>query len=181
VPGQTSLEDFILNLLSRTFGSENRMDCEAFRAGMEQAGMEPVEPMPPALRQHGDTCLDCQTWRQAEAAWGRLFAAVPQASLTHALWPGVRARLPAHAAPAASLSDELTTLGRLLVPALALLVLSLAGVGWWNGSKAQTTQIDAQEARLAPTFLVANPAAELAFLSQEPDTILQQWGGSKTP
>jgi hypothetical protein len=157
------------------------MDCEAFRAWIDQAGAQPVEPMPPALRQHGDTCVDCQTWQQVEATWERLFAAVPQASLTHSLWPGVRARLPAHAAPAASLSDELTALGRLLIPALALLVLGLAGVGWWGGSPTQTIPMDTQEARLASTFLVANPAAELAFLSQDPDTILQQWGGSETP
>lgn len=157
------------------------MNCEAFRAWIDQAGAQPVEPMPPALRQHGDTCADCQTWQQVEAAWGRLFATVPQTSLTHSLWPGVRARLPAHAAPAASLSDELTALGRLLVPALALLVLSLAGVGWWGGSQTRTIQMDTQETRLVPTFLVANPAAELAFLSQDPDTILQQWGGGETP
>ena len=170
----------MLNLLSRVFGSENRMDCEAFRAWIDQAGAEPVEPMPPALRQHGDTCVNCHTWQQAEAAWGRLFAAVPQASLAYSLWPSVRARL-AYAAPVASLSDALTALGRFLVPALALLVLSLVGVGWWSGSHTQTIQIDAQEARLDSTFLVANPAAELAFLSQDPDTILQQWGGSETP
>ncbi|MDH3598373.1 MAG: hypothetical protein OEU26_01900 [Candidatus Tectomicrobia bacterium] len=151
------------------------MDCEAFRIWMDQAGAESVEPMPPALRQHGDTCVDCQSWQQAEAAWRRLFAAVPQASLTHSLWPGVRARLAAHAAPVASLSDELTALGRLLVPALALLVLSLAGVGWWSGPDTQPTPIDTS------TFLVANPSAELAFLSQDPDTILQQWGGRETP
>ena len=157
------------------------MDCEAFRTWMDQAGGEPVEPMPPALRQHGETCVDCQSWQQAEAAWGQLFAAVPQASLTHSLWPGVRTRLLAHATPVASLSDELMALGRLLVPALALLVLSLAGVGWWGGPDSQTTQIDAQEARLASTLLVANPAAELAFLSQDPDTILQQWGGGESP
>jgi hypothetical protein len=170
----------MLNLLSRVFGSENRMDCEAFRAWVDQAGAEPVEPMPPALRQHGDTCVDCQTWQQAEAAWGRLFAAVPQASLAHSLWPGVRVRL-AHVAPVASLSDELTALGRLLVPALALLVLCLAGVGWWSGLDAQTTQFDTQETRLTPTLLVANPPVELAFLRQDPDTILQQWGGGETP
>jgi hypothetical protein len=105
---------------------------------------------------------------------------VSQASLTHSLWPGVRARL-AHAAPVVSLSDALTALGRFLVPALALLVLGLAGVGWWSGLDAQTTQFDTQETRLAPTLLVANPTVELAFLSQDPDTILQQWGGSETP
>jgi len=170
----------MLNLLSRVFRSENRMDCEAFRAWIDQAGAEPVEPMPPALRQHGDTCVACQTWQQSEATWGRLFAAVPQASLAHSLWPGVRARL-AHVAPVASLSDELTALGRLLVPALALLVLCLAGVGWWSGLDAQTTQFDTQETRLTPTLLVANPPVELAFLRQDPDTILQQWGGGETP
>lgn len=32
----------MLNLLSRVWGSENRMDCEAFRAWIDQAGVEPV-------------------------------------------------------------------------------------------------------------------------------------------
>jgi hypothetical protein len=156
------------------------MDCKAFRAWIDQAGTAPVEPMPAALRQHSDLCVDCQTWQQAEVAWERLFGAVPQASLTHSLWPGVRMRL-THAAPVASLSDDLTALGRLLVPALALLVLCLAGVGWWSGLDTQTIQFDTQETRFAPTWLVANPTVELAFLSQDPDTILQQWGGSETP
>lgn len=152
------------------------MDCETYRAWIEQEDLIHSDPI--LLRQHGETCPECRAWQAQEAVWRQVFATVTERPLTHSLWPGVRARLQERQAPAGSFSAELMALGRLLVPTMALLILSLAGVALWSSSGGQ---INSQEARLTSSLLMADLSTELDFLRQDADTILQQWGGTETP
>jgi hypothetical protein len=78
----------------------------------------------------------------------------------------------------ASLSWELVALSRYLVPALAILVLALGGVGLWSRA---ILDADASVTSPVASVLVAEPTTELAFLHQDADVILDQWAGVTPP
>jgi hypothetical protein len=78
----------------------------------------------------------------------------------------------------ASLSWEVVALSRYLVPALAALVLTLVGLGWWDQI---TVSPEIPATPSVASVLVAEPTAELAFLRQDEDAILDQWVGVSQP
>lgn len=136
--------------------------------------MTPPDVWPDDVRTHHEACADCQTWLAREQTWQRLFSRVPAPRARPSVWPGVMAAIAAHQAPPISLSRELISLSRYLVPALAVLVLALGGVGLWG-------QVFAPNAPLATSVLAVEPTTELAFFSRDADMILDQWVGESQP
>ncbi len=128
------------------------------------------ESWPDTVRAHHEACADCQTWLAHEQTWQHLFARVPAPRARPSAWPGVMAAIAAHQAQPISLSRELVSLSRYLVPALAVLVLVLGGAGLWG-------QVFTQNTSGAASVLVVEPTTELAFLSRDADSILDQWVG----
>ncbi len=150
------------------------MNCDAFRLWFDRMQMVPPEAWSDTVRTHHDTCADCQIWLAHEQTWQQVFARVPTPRARPSVWPEVMAAIAARQARPVSLSLELVSLSRYLLPALAGLVLVLGGVGWWG-------QVFTQNTELAESVLVAEPTTELAFLSQDADTILDQWVGVPQP
>ncbi len=88
------------------------------------------------------------------------------------------AAIASYRAQPASLSWELVALSRYLVPALAVLVLALGGVGLWREAGMNAA---VPETHSAASVFVAEPTTELAFLRQDADAILDQWAGVSQP
>ncbi|MFC1491451.1 hypothetical protein ACFLQ0_02550 [Nitrospinota bacterium] len=107
------------------------MDCESFRAWLEDAG--PPDKMPEEAAEHLRGCPACRDLLGEEKFWGRFFAAAPGAELSGTLWPGVLAKIRAQEEEALSWDFGLVLMGRRLIPALTLVLLLIGGVASWRG------------------------------------------------
>ncbi len=154
------------------------MNCDAFRLHLDHMPTLSPESWPDAVRAHHEGCADCQAWLAHEQTWQHVFAAVPTPQARPSVWPGVMATIAARSAQPASLSWELVALSRYLVPALAVLVLALGGVGLWGQVG---TNVAGPNHHPIASMLVAEPTTELALLSQDADAILDQWAGVSQP
>lgn len=146
------------------------MNCDTFRSWIDRMQIMSPEQWPETVRTHHEACADCQTWLAHEQTWQHVFAQAPMPRARPSVWPGVMAAIAARQAQPISLSRELVSLSRYLVPALAVLVLTLSGVGLWG-------QIFTQNIDLSASVLVAESNTELVSFSRDADTILDQWVG----
>lgn len=154
------------------------MNCDAFRSCIDRTPTLLPAAWPDAVRAHHEGCVDCQAWLAGEQTWQHVFSHVPRPRARPSAWPGIRAAIATRRAPPASLSQELVALSRYLAPALAGLVLALAGAGLWSQVAMHAVDPDTPP---AASVLVAEPATELAFLHQDADVILDQWVGVSQP
>ena len=143
------------------------MNCDAFRSRVDRL---PSDMWPREARAHHETCADCRDWWAREASWRRVFASAPAPAPRPSAWPGVMAAIAARRQQPGSLSWELVALSRYVAPALAALVLILGGVGLWKADMNDALALPATAG-----VLVAEPTAELAFVVEDADAILNQW------
>lgn len=136
------------------------MNCEEFKAWLEDEGGTFTERLPEEVAAHCHTCPDCQSLLQEEGFWARFFAAAPEASLPASLWPGIMARIRQQTDRGESFTTALLWMWRRLVPAFALVLFLLGGAAFWPGNG-----FARQDSGLPIEGLV------------EPDTVLNQWVG----
>ena len=158
------------------------MDCNVFRSCFDHMPTPSPGTWPQTLdaaaRVHHDACAGCQAWLAHEQTWQHVFSSVPAPRERSSVWPGVMAAIASRQVQPTSLSWELVALSRYLVPALAVLVLALGGVGLWSRA---ILDADASVTSPVASVLVAEPTTELAFLHQDADVILDQWAGVFQP
>lgn len=150
------------------------MTCDGFRRWMETARL--TEPLPNAHREHSRSCMDCSGLLEDERFWRRFFSAAPEPTPERPAWPGVAARIREDEERRASLSEALLLFSRRLVPAFALVVALLGGIGLWRGMPTET--------RTRAPFTVAmleDPSGREASPADEPDAVLAAWVGGRNP